>query len=130
VNFNGVLVPFAPLGVVVKGVVAGDGDRWGVPNTDGKANADCPVAEKRPKTFGRRSGRRRGDDKHRRNSLARDDDLLAIVVGAHPLHFSEAPNPHPIANDFADPQKRCRRRKVADDAPEGGESFRRQRLAP
>jgi hypothetical protein len=81
VNFNGVLVPFAPLRVVVKGVLARDRDGRGVPNTDGKTNADRPVAEKRPKTFGRRSGRRRGDDKHRRNSLARDDDLLAIVVG-------------------------------------------------
>jgi hypothetical protein len=130
VNFNGVLMPFAPLRVVVKGMLARDGDGRGVPNTDGKTNADRPVAEERPKTLGHRSGRRRGDDKHRRNSLARDDDLLAIVVGTHPLHFSDAPNPHPIADDLADPQKRCRRRKVADDAPEGGESVRRQRLAP
>jgi hypothetical protein len=107
-HFNGVLVPFAALCVVVKGVVARDRDGGSVPDTEGKANADCPVAEKRPKTFGRRSGCGWGDDKHRRNSLAGDDNLLAIVVSAHPFYLSDAPSPHPIANDLAYPQKRRR----------------------
>jgi hypothetical protein len=94
-----------------------------------QANSGCPVTQKRSKTFKGWAWRWGSDDEHGWDGFVRDNDLLAIVMGADPLHLCVSDHPHSIADNFPDFQLRDSQSEITDEITERGKIFFGQRLA-
>jgi len=121
-------MPLTALSVFVKGMLSVNRDRRCVPNSQSQANSDFTLAQKGAKIFKAWSLRWWGDDKNGWNGFARENDLLAIIMGTNPFNFLHSSNPHSVANNFTYHQLRCHISKVADDVAKGRKIFFSQRF--
>jgi len=122
-------MPLASLSVVVKGMVARYGYRHGMPYSHAQANTDCPVAQKRSKTFKSWQWRWGSDDEYGRDRFVREDDLLAVVVGTDPFYLRVPDYSHLVTDNHSDFQFRDSQCKVADKTTKVGKIFFVQRFA-